>query len=286
MNSFLKNILWFFFFFIIIPSGCGIVTYNLGIGRWSKNISYEKFQTYYPTKYQFPTDEDLCFKNKNISRENCFYFCEHGPCDPNQITLPIKLEGDASKKRLVEISKFIYNSLPDKKIDLVFIIKGSDLELGKIYNLEDKDYIFATASLKDKTSLNDIEISEYFWNKDEFMHVLKTLKTNLERKGEVLIGAWKHNRGFLYYLIRNKDVNLKGEYIYRFEYFNRITSKNYRSEEWSSNKKKNEFILNQIGTHSIEDHSVKCELNKCDNLVHLKSGLTKPNLLNFEQLIN
>ena len=118
------------------------------------------------------------------------------------------------------------------------------------------------------------------------MHVLKTLKTNLERKREVLIGAWKHNQGYLYYLIRNKDVNLKGEYIYRFEYFNRITSENYRSEEWSSNRKKNEFILNQIGTHSIEDHSVKCELNKCDNLVHLKSGLTKPNLLNFEQLIN
>ena len=108
--NFLKNILWFFFFLIIVPSGCGIVTYNLGIGRWSKNISYEKFQTYYPTKYKFPTDEDLCFKNKNISRENCFYFCEHGPCDPNQITLPIKLEGDASKKRLVEISKFIYKS--------------------------------------------------------------------------------------------------------------------------------------------------------------------------------
>ena len=118
------------------------------------------------------------------------------------------------------------------------------------------------------------------------MHVLKTLKTNLERKREVLIGAWKHNQGYLYYLIRNKDVNLKGEYTYRFEFFNRITSKGYRSEEWSSNKKKNEFVLNQIGTHSIEDHSVKCELNKCDNLVHLKSGLTKPNLLNFEQLIN
>ena len=286
MNFFLKNILWLFFLLIIVPSGCGILTYNLGIGKWNKNISYEKFQTYNPTKYKFPSDEDLCFKNKNISRENCFYFCEHGSCDPNQITLPIKLEGDASKKRLVEISKFIYKSLPDKKIDLVFIIKGSDLELGKIYNLEDKDYIFATASLKDKTSLNDIEISEYFWNKDEFMHVLKTLKTNLEKKREVLIGAWKHNQGYLYYLIRNKDVNLQGEYIYRFEYFNRITSENYRSEEWSSNRKKNEFILNQIGTHIIEDHSVKCELNKCDNLVHLKSGLTKPNLLNFEQLIN
>tara|TARA_Y100000589_G_scaffold159918_1_gene152101 strand:- start:1135 stop:2001 length:867 start_codon:yes stop_codon:yes gene_type:complete len=286
MNFFLKSILWSFFILIIVPSGCVIVTSNIGIGRWSKKISYEKFQTYYPTKYKFPTDKELCFKNKNIFRENCVYFCKHGPCDPNQITLPIKLEGDASKKRLVEISKFIYNSLPDKKIDLVFIIKGSHLELGKIYNLEDKDYIFATASLKDKTSLNDIEISEYFWNKDEFMHVLKTLKTNLEKKGEVLIGAWKHNQGYLYYLIRNKDVNLQGEYIYRFEYFNRITGKNYSSEEWSSNKKKNEFILNKISTRSIEDHSVKCNLNKCDNLINLKSGLTKPNLLNFEHLIN
>ena len=68
--------------------------------------------------------------------------------------------------------------LIDMDEDLVFIIKGKNLELGKIYNLEDKEYIFATASLKDKTSLNEIEISEYFWNKDEFMHLLKTLKTN------------------------------------------------------------------------------------------------------------
>ena len=291
MNFFLKSILWLFFILIIVPSGCAIVTYNSGIGRWSKKISYEKFQTYYPTKYKFSTDKELCFKNKNISRENCFYFCKHGPCDPNQITLPIKLEGDASKKRLVEISKFIYNFLPDKKIDLVFIIKGSDLALGKIYNLEDKDYIFATASLKDNTSLNDIEISEYFWNKDEFMHVLKKLKTNLERKGEVLIGAWKHNRGklyrgYLYYLIRNKDVNLNGEYIYRFEYFNRITGENYSSEEWRSNKKKNEFILNQIATRTIEDHSVKCELNKCGDLINVKSGSILPNILNLEGLLD
>ena len=284
-----KTIFWLFFMLIIVPSGCGIITSILfpATGRWSTGKSYEKFQTYFPTKYTFPIKEDFCIENS----KQCFYYCESGTCDKNQLSLPVKLEGDASKKRLIEVSDFIYNSLPNKKINLVFVVKGSDLKLSRMYNLKDKYYIFATARLKEKnkpssqekTSLDDIEVSELFWNKDEFKYLLSKLNKNLERKEDILIGAWYV--GPLYILIRSKEPNIKGEYGYRFEYFNR-RGKGYMSEGWSSNKKKNEFILNQIHTRRIEDHSVKCELNKCGDLINVRSGSILPNILYLEGLLD
>ena len=107
--------------------------------------------------------------------------------------------------------------------------------------------------------------------------------SKVERKEDILIGAWY--LGPLYILIRHKEPNIKGEYGYRFEYFNR-RGKGYMSEGWSSNKKKNQFILNQINTRSIEEHSVKCELNKCGDLINVKSGLILPNILNLEGLLD
>ena len=285
-----KTIFWLFFILIMVPSGLTIIISILfpATGRWSTGKSYEKFQTYFPTKYTFPIKENFCIEN----RKECFYYCESGPCDKNQFSLPVKLEGDASKKRLIEISEFIYNSLPNKKIILVFVVKGSNLKLSRMYNLKDKYYIFATARLKEKNkqsfqekiSLEDIKVSEFFWNKDEFKYLFNRLNKNLKRKEDMLIGAWIY-RGEIYTLIRNKESNTKGEYGYRFEYFNR-RGKGYMSDRWSSNKKKNEFTLNQIGTRTIEDHNVKCELNKCGDLINVKSGSILPNILNLEGLLD
>ena len=288
-----KTIFWLFFILIMVPSGLTIINSILfpATGRWSTGKSYEKFQTYFPTKYTFPIKEDFCIENS----KQCFYYCESGPCDKNQLSLPIKLEGDASKKRLIEISDFIYNSLPNKKMILVFVVKGSDLKLSRMYNLKNKYYIFATARLKEKNKpsfqekipLDDIEVSELFWNKDELKYLLGKLNKNLERKEEILIGAWYGGKygGKIYSLIRDKEPNIKGEYGYRFEYFD-SRGKGYMSKGWSSNKKKNEFILNQIHTLSIEDHSVKCELNKCGDLINVKSGSILQNILNLEGLLD
>jgi len=251
-----------------------------GVGKWSKGPSFEEYQTYFPTKYRFPTKEDFCFKSKNTSRDDCRYFCDYGPCDHDQVTLPIRLNREASKKRLIEIAKEVYKDFPDRKIILVFFIRGGDLQLRRIYKLKDKYYAFAKASFPNNTFDKDnIEIVEFFWNPDEFKYLLTKLTNNLERKEEVLLGSWLLG-DTLYWLIKKKNYN-----NYRFEYFLRGWNKGYRSESWTSSKKKNEFILNQVADRTIEDHKVKCESNKCGDLIHIKSGSMIPNILKLEGLI-
>ena len=278
-----KTIFWLFFMLIIFPIGLTMITSILfpHVGKWSKGPSFEEFQTYFPTKYRFPTKENLCFKNKNTSRDDCHYFCDHFHCMNDQVTLPIRLDGEASKKRLIEIAKEVYKDFPDRKIILVFFIRGSDLELNRIYNLNDKYYSYAKAFVPNNNLDKDnIEIIEFFWNPSEFKYVHTKLTNNLERKEEVLLGSWLLG-DTLYWLIKNKNYN-----NYRFEYFLIGWNKGYRGESWTSSKKKNEFILNKVADRSIEDHSVKCEFNKCGDLIHLKTGSIKPNILNLEGLID
>ena len=183
----LERLFWIFLILIVLPIAS--ISIFPPSGKWSKGKSFEEFQTYFPTKYIFPTKEKLCFKNKSTSRDDCRYFCDQGQCDHDQVTLPILLDGEASKKRLIEIAKEVYKDFPDRKIILVFFIKGGDLQLGRIYNISNKYYAFAKASFPKNTYEENIKVEEFFWNPDEFKHVLNKLKTNLERKNEILLGS-------------------------------------------------------------------------------------------------